>query len=143
MSLLLSQSTPPSAFLLCAHVTILYLCVSTSALQTGSSVPFFPIFYIYTLICGICCSLYDLLHSVRKTLGPFTSLKMTQFHSFLWLRHSPLYIAPCVWTHLSSFCSLSFILCCSPMPHTVQAHSTQDRGVPDKPTHCVQSPWHH
>ena len=42
-----------------------------------------------------CFSLSDLLHSVWQTLGSFTSLQMTQFHSFLWLiniqLHLPLY----------------------------------------------------
>ena len=41
----------------------LYFCVSISALQTGSSVPFSR-FHIYVLIYNICFSLSDLLHSV-------------------------------------------------------------------------------
>ena len=54
----------------------------------------FSRFHIYKLIYGICFSLSDLLHSVWQSLGPFTSLRMTQFHSFLWLSNIPLYIYP-------------------------------------------------
>ena len=43
---------------------------------------FFCRFHIYVLAYGICFSLSDLLHSVWQTLGPSTSLQITQFHSF-------------------------------------------------------------
>jgi len=39
-------------------------------------------FHIYVLIHDICFSLSELLHSVWQMPGPFTSLQMTQFHSF-------------------------------------------------------------
>ena len=39
-SMLLSQFVPPSPSH-CAHMSVLYICVSTPALQIGSSVPFF------------------------------------------------------------------------------------------------------
>ena len=39
------------------------------------------------------------LHSVWQTLGPSTSLQITQFHSFLWLSNIPLYI--CTTSSLS------------------------------------------
>ena len=42
---------PPSA--LGIHMFVLYICVSISALQMGSSLPFFSRFHIYALICGI------------------------------------------------------------------------------------------
>ena len=53
---------------------------------------FFFRFHIYVLAYSICFSLSDLLHSVRQTLGPSTSLHITQFHFFLWLSNIPLYI---------------------------------------------------
>ena len=53
---------------------------------------FFLRFHIYVLAHGICFSLSDLLHSVWQTLGPPTSLQITQFRFFLWLSNIPLYI---------------------------------------------------
>ena len=47
-------------------------------------------FHICVLAYGICFSLSDLLHSVWQTLGPSTSLQITQFPSFLWLSNIPL-----------------------------------------------------
>ena len=64
----------------------------------------FSIFHIYALIYDICFSLPDLLHSVWQTLGPSTSLQMTQFCSFLWLSNIPLYI-----------CTTSFLSICLSM----------------------------
>ena len=68
----------------CVAMSILCVCVSIPALLTGSSVPFFrsP---IYALIYDICFSLSDLLHFIRQTLGPSTSLQMTYFRSISWL----------------------------------------------------------
>ena len=54
---------PPRLSPLRVHTFVLYICVSISSLQTGSSVPFFR-FHIYALIYDICFSLSDLLHSV-------------------------------------------------------------------------------
>ena len=54
---------PPAASPLGVHTFVLYICVSISALQTGSSVPFSR-FHIYALIYDTCFSLPDLLHSV-------------------------------------------------------------------------------
>ena len=51
----------------------------------------FSRFHIYALIHNICFSLSDLLHSVKQSLGPSTSLQMSQFRSFLWLSNIPLY----------------------------------------------------
>ena len=71
---------------LCPQVCSLHLHLFSLilALQIGSSVPFFQILYIY----DTCFSLSVLLHSYL-TLGSFTSLPMTQFHSFLWLSNIP------------------------------------------------------
>ena len=53
---------------------------------------FFFRFHIYVLAYSICFSLSDLLHSVWQTLGPSTSLQITQFRFFLWLSN----IALCI-----------------------------------------------
>ena len=83
----------------CVHKSIGYIRASTPALQIGSSVPFFSRFYIYTLTFNICFSLSDLLHSVWQTLGPCTSLQMTQFQPLLWVSNIPFY--PCTISSLS------------------------------------------
>ena len=76
------------------------LTVSSSAcMPLGSSDHFFFRFHIYVLAYGICFSLSDLLHSVWQTLGPYTSLQITQFHFFLWLSNIPSYI--CATSSLS------------------------------------------
>ena len=48
-------------------------------------------------------SLSDLFHSIWQTVGPSTSLKMNQFHCFLWLSNMPLYICTTssLFIHLS------------------------------------------
>ena len=56
----------------------------------------FSRFHMYELIYDVCFSLSDLLHSVWQSLGPTTSLQMTQFCSFLWLSNIPLYIWNCI-----------------------------------------------
>ena len=43
----------------CVHKPTLYICRSIPSLQIGSSVPFFRIPYIYTLLCDIYFSLSD------------------------------------------------------------------------------------
>ena len=48
--------------------------------------------HIYALIYDIWFSLSDLLHSVWHSIGPSTSLQMTQFCSLLCLSNIPLYI---------------------------------------------------
>ena len=82
---------------------VLYICVSISVLQTASSVPFFYIPHICVNIWYLFFS--DLLHSVWQSLGPTTSLQMTQFCSFLWLSNIPFAYIPhllypfiCWWT---------------------------------------------
>ena len=100
MSMLLSQLVPPSPS----------PAVSTSPFST--SVPLFPPykqvhqhhfsrFHIYALICYICFSPSDLLHSVWETLCPSTSPQMIQCCSFLWLSNIPLYI--CITRSLSIY----------------------------------------
>ena len=85
--------------------SILYVYIFIPALQRGSSVPFFFFrFHIYALAYGICFSLSDLLHSVWQTLGPSTSLQITQFRFFLWLIFHCIYVPRllypfiCRWT---------------------------------------------
>ena len=64
---------------------------------------FFFRLHIYVLAYVICFSLSDIFHSVGQTLGPSTSLQITQFHFFLWLSNIPLYICatPSLSIHLS------------------------------------------
>ena len=93
-----TTSTLPPPSPLGVHTFVLYICVSISALQTSSSVPFSR-FHIYALIHDICFSLSDLLHSVWQSLDASMSLQMTQFRSFLWLSNIPLYI--CTTSSLS------------------------------------------
>ena len=105
MSITISQFITPTSPLpavspLGVHTFFLYVCVSISALQTSSSVPF-STFHIYALIYGICFSLSDLLHSVWQSLDASTYLQLTQFHSFLWLSNIPLYI--CTKTMYQNF----------------------------------------
>ena len=101
MSIPVSQFIPPLAPTLLSplgvHTFVLYICVSISALQTGSSIPFFEIAHV--LIYDICFSLSDLIHSVWQSLDSSTSQQITQFRSFLWLSNIPLYI--CTTTSLS------------------------------------------
>ena len=90
-----SPSPPscPQVHSLCLRI---YSCLATRFISTI----FFPFrFHIYVLSYGICFSLSDLLHSVWQTLGPSTSLQITQFHIFLWLSNIPLYI--CATSSLS------------------------------------------
>ena len=100
ISQFITPQPPPTLplSLLGVHIFVLYICVSISALQTSSSVPFSR-FHIYALIYDICFSLSDLLHSVWQSLDASTSLQMTQFRSFLWLSNIPLYI--CTTSSLS------------------------------------------
>ena len=85
--------------------SVLYVCVFIPVLPLGSSAPFFFFrFHIYVLAYGICFSLSYLLHSVRQTLGPSTSLQITLFRFFLWLSNIPLCI--CVTSSLSIHLSM-------------------------------------
>ena len=109
MSIPISQFIPPSSPptsppTFGVHTFVVYICVSISALQTGSPVPFSR-FHIYALIYNICFSLSDLLHSVRQILGPSTSLQMIKFCSLLWLSNIPLYV--CATSSLSIHLSMS------------------------------------
>ena len=58
------------------------------------------------LAYSICFSLSDLLHSVWQTLGPSSSLQITQFRFFLWLSNIPLYI----WLIFQILCKSSYSL---------------------------------
>ena len=94
MSMLLSHLVPaypsPSPCLQVHSLHLhLYSCPASGSLETFFC--FFR-FYVYVLPYGICCSLSALLHSVWQTLGPSTSLQITQFCFFLWLSNIPLSI---------------------------------------------------
>ena len=62
----------------------LSICVSILALHIGSFVPFVWIPHVSNIIW--CFFLSDLLYSVWQTLGPPTSLKMTQLGSHFCIR---------------------------------------------------------
>ena len=57
---------------------------------------------IYAIIYDVCFSLSDWLHAIWQSLGPATSLPMTQFLSFLWLSNIPLciYAYTCMYMHV-------------------------------------------
>ena len=61
-------------------------------------------FHVYVLAYSICFSPSDLLHSLWQTLGPSTSLQITQFRFFLWLSNIPLYV--CATSSLSIHLSM-------------------------------------
>ena len=71
--------------------SILCLCVFLPCKQ--AHLCHFSRFHKYALLY-ICFSLSDLLPSVWQAPGPSTSLRMTQFRSFLWLSSFPLCIRP-------------------------------------------------
>ena len=89
----------------CPQVHSLHLCLySCPALRFFKTIFNFFRFHICVLAYGICFSLSDLLHSVWQTLGPSTSLQLTQFCFFLWLSSIPLYI--CATSSLSIHLSM-------------------------------------
>ena len=70
---------------ICSLHLFLYYCIAGKFIST--------IFLISTgmqALIYICFS--DLPYSVSLSLGPSVSLQMTQFLSFLWMRHTPWYI---------------------------------------------------
>ena len=101
-----------ASFALPPHVVKSILYAYLYALPLGLSVPFFFLFrfHIYALAYGICFSLSDLLPSVWQTLGPSTSLQITQLCFFLWLIFHCLYVPHllypfvCRWTLRSVPC---------------------------------------
>ena len=90
---------------LCPQVHSLRLCLySCPAPRFFRTIFFFFRFHIYVLAYGICFSLSDLLNSVCQSLGPSTSLQITQFRFSLWLSNIPLYI--CAMSSLSIHLSM-------------------------------------
>ena len=91
-------STSVSLFLPCKPVHLYY----------------FSRFHIYVLIYDICFSLSDLLHSVWQTLGPSTSLQITQFlfmaeyYSIVYMYHI-FFIQSFVDGHLDCFHDLAIV----------------------------------
>ena len=76
MSIPIFQFIPPLLSLLASIYFFHYVCVSISTLQIRSSLPFTR-FHIYALIYNIFFFLTYL--TLFESLGPSTSLKMTQF----------------------------------------------------------------
>ena len=92
----------------------LYSCPSPRFIRTF----FFFRFHIYVLAYGICLSLSDPPHSAWQTLGPSTSLQITQFCFFLWLHNIPLYI--CATSSPSTHLSMDTqVASMSQLPQTV------------------------
>ena len=81
LSLHTSFPLPPQ----CPQVHSLCLCLYSCPATRFINTIFFFRLHIYALAYGICFSLSDLLHSVWQTVGPSTSLQITQFCFFLWL----------------------------------------------------------
>ena len=79
-----SHHPPPPAFPPLVSIPLSSTSVSLFLLCKPVHLYHFSRFHIYVLIYDVCFSLSDLLHSVWQSLGPSTSLQMTQFRSFLW-----------------------------------------------------------
>ena len=92
-SLSSSHATP---FPLGIHTFVLYVCVSVSALQIWSSIPFSR-FHMYGLIYDICFSLSDWLHSIWQSRSFHVSTNDPLL--FLFMANIPLYI--CTTSFLS------------------------------------------
>ena len=87
---------PPTTFL--SSLAPIHLFSTTFALQIRSPLPFFWIPHICVNMRYLFFSFR--LHSVWQFLGSSISLQVTQFHSFLWLRNSPLCICPHLYPFL-------------------------------------------
>ena len=120
MSMLLSHFVPaspnPHPVSLSPFSTPASLCLTCPSVHQKHLFFFFR-FHIYMLAYGICFSLYDLFHSVWQSLGPSTSLQITQFCFFLWLSNITLYICATFflidlyWSIIASQYRVSF--CCT------------------------------
>ena len=108
MSIPIGQFSTPPPPPFGVHTFVLYICVSISALQTSSSVPFFSVPHTCVNLRYLLFSFW-LIHSVWQSLNPAMSQQMTQFHSFLWLSNIPLYI--CTTTSLSIHLSMGILGC--------------------------------
>ena len=64
------------------HQFVLYICVSITALQINSSVPFFSRFHIKVVLYEI-CFFFLTYFIVWQSVGSSTSLQMALVHSFL------------------------------------------------------------
>ena len=98
MSIPISQFiTPPPPPPLLPYICSLHLCLYFCLANWFICTIFLDSTYMrsYTIFVF----LFSDFHSVRQSLGPSTSLQMTQFHSFLWLSNIPLYI--CTTSSLS------------------------------------------
>ena len=91
------NSSHPLLTLLCACLFSMSVSLSCPANRLISTI--FR-FHKYVLIY-ICSPLYDLLHSVKYTLGSSTSLELTQVCSFLWVSNIPMCVYHIFFIHLS------------------------------------------
>ena len=113
MSMPLSHFVPayPSPFL-CPQVHSLRLHIYSCPTPRFFRTIFSLRFHIYVLACGICFSISDLFHSVWQTLGPSTSLQITQLHSFSWLSNIPLCIGATLREDSLASCILPVLCHC-------------------------------
>ena len=82
MSIPIYQFTPQPRFPTLVSIRLFTISVSLFLSCKLVHLYYFSRFHIYALICNICFSLSDLLHSVWQSLDPSTPLQMTKFHSF-------------------------------------------------------------
>ena len=82
-------TSPPYLLPLGNQKSVLCVCDSVSALQTGSFVPCFR-FHVSDVIW--CLSFCDFLHLVWPSLIASMSLQLVSFHSFSWLSCIPSHI---------------------------------------------------
>ena len=69
-------------------------------------------FHIYVLAYSICFSLSDLLHSVWQTLGPSTSLQITQFRFFYgWVIFHCIYVPHLLYPFICRWTLLRLLPC--------------------------------
>ena len=93
----------PSHFPPLVSIRLFSTCVSLFLSCKRIHLYHFSRFHIYALIYDICFSFLTYF-TLYDSLGPSTSLQMTQFHSFLWLSNIPLYI--CTTSSLSIHLSM-------------------------------------
>ena len=121
MSIPISQIIPPRpspptpTYPLGVHTFILYICVSTSALQTGSSEPFFYTAHICINIWYLFFSFWltSLCMTVSRSIhisinGRISFLFMAELYSIVYMCHI-FFIHPSVNGHLGCFYVLAIV----------------------------------
>ena len=137
MSILISQFIPPPCFSM--YIFILYVSVSIYALQRRSSIPsHFFLDSTCMLMYNINFSLSALLHPIWHSIGPSTSLQMTQFWSFLWLCNSIIEKAREFQKNIY-FCFIDHAKAFDCVDHNKLWKIFQEMGIPDHLTHLLRN----